>query len=413
MEPEHIILGIIIAIFVLHFIWEQTLHFLNRKKMSPEIPTELKGIYNEEQYAKQQAYQKENNRFGIILESISFVVILCMLLFGGFGYLDGIFRQVTDNFIGLPLLYLGSLLLVSQLVSLPFSWYDTFVIEQKYGFNRTTPAVFFLDFIKSLLLSLVLGGILLSLVLLFYQATGQWFWIFAWVIISGISVLFSLFYSEWIVPLFNKQKPLRSGELRQQIETFAWNLGFEIKNIYVIDGSKRSTKANAYFTGWGRKKRIVLYDTLIKELEPDEILGVLAHEMGHNNLKHIRQALIMSVVNTGITLFLLSLFLDSPLLAQSLGGDIPSFHLGLIAFSFLFAPISEITGLLFNYISRQNEYAADAYAAQKGKKDALISGLKKISTQSLSNLNPHPYVVFCLYSHPTLLQRIKKLRIKS
>ncbi len=406
---EKALLYFIIVIIVLNFTWEQILNFLNRTKMSPEIPKELVDIYDEDQYVRQQAYQKTNSRFGLISGGFSFVIILAMLLSGGFGYLDSLVRQITGNFILLPLIYIGILALAGLIISIPFAWYDTFVIEEKFGFNNSTKKLFITDILKQLMLTFIIGGVILTAILYFYKHTGSWFWIWTWIIISLFSVLMSMFYSQWIVPLFNKQRKLRSGELRQKIETFAWNAGFEFQDIYIMDGSKRSTKANAYFTGLGEKRRIVLYDTLIKDLEEDEILAVLAHEIGHFKKKHILQSLIISVISTGITLFILSLFLDSPILSHALGSDIPSFHLGLIGFSFLFAPITEIMGLITNYISRKNEYEADSFVKRFKLQNALISGLKKTATKSLSNLNPHPWYVFWHYSHPTLLERIRNL----
>ena len=269
--------------------------------------------------------------------------------------------------------------------------------------------VFILDKLKGLLLMIILGGALLTAILFIYEYFGEYFWLLAWIVVSAFSLLMTFFYSEWIVPLFNKQTPLEDGELRNAIQSFAQKAGFELKNIYVMDGSKRSTKANAYFTGFGKKKRIVLFDTLIKDLTTEEIVAVLAHEIGHYKKKHILFSLFFSILSTGITFFVLSLFLRNRQLAEALGGQIPSFHLGLIGFSLLFSPISEFTGLFFNIISRKNEYEADAYAASFGLGDALISGLKKLSVSSLSNLNPHPLVVFWYYSHPSLLQRIKRI----
>ncbi len=398
---------IIIVFVVLNFIWEQYLSYLNRKRMSPNIPDALQGIYDATQYATQQAYQKENSRFGLFSGTFSFFIILTLLLLGGFGWWDTFLRQYTEHFLWLPLLFFGTLTFVNQVIDTPFDWYDTFVIEEKFGFNKTTKKIFITDWIKGILLSAVIGGIILSAILWIYQYTGSWFWLLAWGVITGFSLLMSLFYSEWIVPLFNKQTPLEAGERREAIENFANKAGFKLTDIYVMDGSKRSTKANAYFTGMGKKKRIVLFDTLIAELETEEIVAVLAHEIGHYKKKHIWQSLILSTLTTGLTLFILSLFLNNIALTEALGGTIPSFHLGLIGFSFLFSPISELTGLFFNYLSRKNEYEADAYAAGFGLGDALISSLKKMSVKALSNLNPHPWVVFCHYSHPTLLQRME------
>jgi STE24 endopeptidase len=401
------LLYIIIAIIVLDFFREQYLDHLNRKMMNPVLPDKLKGIYNEEEYARQQAYSKENSKLGLISGTLSFIIILTMCCFGGFGRLDGLLRNITENFILLPLLYMLLLALASQLVGLPFSWYDTFVIEEKFGFNKSTRRLFIVDLVKGLLLSAVIGGGILALIICIYRHAGEWFWLLAWGVITAFSVVMNMFYSEWIVPLFNKQTPLEEGELRSEIEKFCRQAGFKLDNIYVMDGSKRSTKANAYFSGLGKKKRIILFDTLIRQLTTKEIVAVLAHEVGHYKKKHTLQALAMSILSTGISLFILSLFLDNPDLSKALGSDIPSFHLGLIGFSLLFTPVSVVTGLFFNIVSRKNEYQADAYAASFGLGEALGSGLKKISVKALSNLNPHPWFVFWYYSHPTLLQRLE------
>jgi STE24 endopeptidase len=390
-------------------VWGEILSYLNRKRMSTEIPAGLEGIYNQEEYARQQNYQKTNSRFGLISGGFSFLIILFVLGFGVLGGFDNYLREYVDNYLLLPLAFFGILFIVNEIIDFPFGWYATFTIEEKFGFNKSTPKLFIFDCLKGILLSALIGGILLAAILFIYQHTGEWFWLLAWLLVSGFSLLMSFFYSEWIVPLFNKQTPLEEGELRNAIELFAQKAGFELNNIYVMDGSKRSTKANAYFTGFGKKKRIVLFDTLIKELETEEIVAVLAHEIGHYKKKHIIQSVFLSIAGTGITFYILSLFLGNILLAEALGGKEASFHLGIIGFSFLFAPISEITGLFFNFLSRKNEYQADNYAVQFGLGDALVSGLKKLSVKSLSNLNPHPLVVFWHYSHPTLLQR--KLRI--
>lgn len=398
---------IIIIVFILNFAWEQFMSYLNRKRMSPHIPQELEGIYNPEEYARQQAYQKVNSRFGLISSGFSFVVVLIVLLFGLFGWLDDMLREYTVNFLLLPLLFFGILFIADQTIDLPFDWYAVFKIEERFGFNKLTHKLFISDFIKQILLSMAISTILLSAVLCIYEYTGKWFWLLAWLAVSGFSLLMTFFYSEWIVPLFNKQTPLEEGELRTAIESFAQKAGFGIKNIYVMDGSKRSTKANAYFTGFGRKKRIVLFDTLIKELETEEIVAVLAHEIGHYTKKHVYLSMIISVLTTGITFYILSLFLNNLSLAEALGGKVSSFHLGALGFALLVTPLSEILSLATNYLSRKNEYEADQFAVQFGLGDALVSGLKKISVKALSNLNPHPLVVFWYYSHPTLLQRIE------
>lgn len=403
---------LIIFITILDFAWTQYLAYRNRKRMSPEIPLQLQGIYDKKEYAKQQAYQRENSRFGLLSGSVSFVVILFILILQGFGWIDAEIRQYIENPLFVSLAFIGILFVANTFISLPFSYYDTFVIEKKYGFNKSTSKIFWMDQTKGLFLSVVLGGIILSALIWFYNNFGNYAWLYAWGLVTAFSLFMTLFYSNVIVPLFNKQTPLEEGELRNAIEDFSRKAGFDLTNIYVIDASKRSTKANAYFTGFGKKKRIVLYDTLINDLEIEEVVAVLAHEIGHYKKKHVLKSLITSILYTGAMLFILSFFLTSRQLAQALGSDIPSFHLGIIAFSVLFSPISLILGLAMNISSRKNEYEADDYAAQFGLSEALIGGLKKLSVKSLSNLNPDPLNVFIYYSHPTLLQRIENLSNK-
>jgi STE24 endopeptidase len=332
-----------------------------------------------------------------------------MLFLGGFHTVDGWARAITSHPVLQVLVFFGILGLASDLLNTPFNLYDTFVIEEKFGFNKTTVKTYLLDKVKGWLLGIVIGGGLLSLVVWFYQATGPYFWIWAWLLATVFTVFMAMFYSSLIVPLFNKQTLLEAGELRDAINAFSQNAGFKLDNIYVIDGSKRSTKANAYFTGLGPKKRIVLYDTLIKDLTVSEIVSVLAHEIGHYKKKHTLTAILTGIAQTGITLFVLSLFIGIPALSQALGAADPSFHMGLIAFGILYSPISLVAGLLMNYISRKNEYAADRYVRGHDRGADLVSALKKLSSNNLSNLTPHPAYVFFHYSHPTLLERIRKL----
>jgi len=400
---------LILLIVILDFVWTQYLAYRNRKRMSLVVPEQLKGVYDEEKYTQQQEYQKENSRFGLYSSFFSFMVILVILIFGLFGKFDLLLRNYISDPMFLTLSFLGIIYLANEIISIPFSYYSTFVIEKKFGFNNTTSKLFWLDILKGFILTIILGGIILTVVLWLFDNLGNNWWLYAWGVISGFSLVMTFLYSDIIVPLFNKQQPLEAGDLRNAIEDFAKKARFDLKNIYVMDASKRSTKANAYFTGFGSKKRIVLYDTLIKDLTTEEIVAVLAHEIGHYKKKHIIQHLIFSLLYTGAILFILSLFLDNQTLAVALGGSEPSFHLGLIAFSILFTPISLLLSIFTGISSRKNEYEADAYAAGFGLSDALISGLKKLSVDSLSNLNPDPWYVFFYYSHPTLLQRMKKM----
>ena len=407
---HEILFWIIIGIIVVDFIFEKYLDYLNTKTMSEVLPDELKGIYDEEKYRKQQAYQRENQRFGLLTSSFSFALTLAMFLFYGFAYVDNLAWGFTANAIVAALFFFGLIMFASDLLSMPFSVYDTFVIEEKYGFNKTTPKTFVLDTIKGWLLGAVIGGGLLALIIFIYQKTQNMFWIYAWILISTFTIFMAMFYSILIVPLFNKQTPLEEGELRDAIKNFADKVGFKLDNIFVINGSKRSTKANAYFTGFGAKKRIVLYDTLINDMETDELVAVLAHEIGHYKKKHVIQGLLISLVQTGIVLFIFSLLINNANLSKALGVDVPNFHIGLVAFGILYSPVSFVLGIFMNLLSRKNEFQADKFAALNFKSEALASALKKLSVKNLSNLTPHKTYVFFHYSHPTLLQRLERLK---
>jgi len=407
---HEIIFWVIIAIIVLDFLFEKYLDYLNTTKWSDTLPGEVKGIYDEEKYKKQQSYQRVNHKFGMLSGSFSFIVTLCMFLFYGFALVNSWAWGVTSNAILAAFIFFGILMFASDLLNTPFSIYGTFVIEEKYGFNKTTPKTFVLDKIKGWLIGALIGGGLLALIIFIYQKTQNMFWIYAWLVVSAFSIFMTMFYSNLIVPLFNKQTPLEEGELRSAINNFAKKVGFKLDNIFVIDGSKRSTKANAYFTGLGAKKRIVLYDTLINDLETDELVAVLAHEVGHNKKHHVTQGLIISLIQAGIILYIFSLLINNPDLSRALGVDEPNIHIGLIAFGILYSPVSFVLGIFMNILSRKNEYQADAFAATHHNPKALASALKKLSVTNLSNLTPHKAYVFFHYSHPTLLQRLAHLK---
>jgi STE24 endopeptidase len=404
------ILGLFLLILTGSFILERWLDLINMRHSVTELPTELKDVYDEKEYSRSQLYKKENTRFSFYSGTFSLLVMVAAILFGIFGMLDRYLAGRTDSYYLLVLMFFGILMLASDILTVPFDLWDTFKIEEKFGFNKTTPRTFVLDKLKGWLLMVIIGGGLLLLITWLYNVTGKYFWLLAWGAITLFSLIMNMFYSNLIVPLFNKQTPLEEGALRNAIESFATKVGYDLKNIYVIDGSKRSSKANAYFTGLGPKKRIVLYDTLINDLETDEIVAVLAHEIGHYKKKHSLTGMLLGIVQTGIMLYLFSLFVAVPELSQALGGEAASFHIGLIAFAILYAPLSMILGIFTNMISRKNEYQADAYAAEHFGAESLVSGLKKLSKNSLSNLTPHPLYVFFHYSHPPLLQRIRKMR---
>ncbi len=403
---------IIIGIIIFNFIFESVLDYLNFTRFDAPLPAEVKGLYEEDEYQKSQAYKKDKFKFGVLQSGFSVVLILVFLGINGFKVLNDLVYDFADNSIVASLMFFAILFFASFILNLPFSYYFTFTIEEAYGFNTTSKSLFWKDQLKSIALTLIFGGVLLTAILFFYNNAGSVFWWYTWILISLVSVILNMFYAKLIVPLFNKQTPLEKGELRSKIEAYATRMDFQLNSIYIIDGSKRSKKANAYFSGLGREKRVTLYDTLIEDLEDEEIVAVLAHEVGHYKKNHIVINLLMTTLILGFTLWLLSLFVSEPLLSQALGVDQPNFHIGLIAFSFLYAPLSLISGVFTNVLSRTFEYQADHYAKSTYDGYGLISALKKLSKKSLSNLTPHPAYVFFHYSHPPLEKRIHNLKKK-
>ncbi len=401
---------LLIGVLVFGYVLERILDKLNLSHTLPVLPEELSGIFDPEEYQKSQMYKRDNIHFSFLTSSIGLLVMLLLFFLGVFGWYDDLIAGISTSYIVHVLIFFGTFALLSDVLTTPFDLYNTFVLEERYGFNRTTVRTYILDKIKGWLIGAILGGGLLALITWIYMLTGKWFWLIALGLVTLVSLFLMMFYSNLIVPLFNKQKPLEEGSLRGKIEEFAAKAGFKLDNIYVMDGSKRSSKANAYFTGLGPKKRIVLFDTLIEDLEEEEIVAVLAHEVGHYKFKHTTTGLILGTMQTALTFYLFSLFVGVDSFAVALGGAEASFHLGLVAFGVLYAPISLLTGLGTNALSRHNEFQADNFAKEKYEADSLISSLKKLSKNNLSNLTPHPVYVFFHYSHPPLLQRIRSLK---
>ena len=413
MMNSEIIYYTILAFVLLGYFLDRILSYLNVKNWKEEIPDEMKGFYDADKYKKARSYELTSNKFALISSTFSLILILLVLFLNGFAIADSIVRSYTEHTYFLPLLFFGILFIISDLISLPFSIYSTFVIEEKYGFNKTTGLTFLTDKLKSYLVGIVLGGALLAGFIWFYTIAGEYFWLTAWIFFSLFSIFMVMFYTSLIVPLFNKLKPLDEGGLRSDIEAYCQKVGFKLSNLFVIDGSKRSSKSNAYFSGLGPKKKIVLYDTLIEKQEDQEIVAVLAHEIGHYKLKHTFWSIVISIFNTGIMLYILGLVIGSPLLGEALGVEKMSLHIGLIAFSLLYSPVSTLTGVFMNMLSRKNEFEADAYAAKTFSGEKLITALKKLSVDNLGNLHPHPAYVFVHHSHPPVLKRIEAIKKSS
>ena len=409
ISPQ-ILFNILIAIIILNFFKDSILDYLNSKYFDNEIPNIISDIYDKEKYLKSQEYKKTQYKFNRISSIYSLLILLFFFYFDGFLILDNYCRSLFDSELIISLSFFGIIYFGNDLLSIPFSIYHTFIIEEKFGFNKTTKKTYIIDKLKSWLLTILFGGGILSFIIFQFESIGQNFWIVAWIFISVLTLLINGLYAQIIVPLFNKQTKLEDGELKSEIEKYSKKVGFNLSNIFVIDGSKRSTKANAYFSGFGKQKRVTLYDTLINKLTKNQIVAVIAHEIGHYKKNHIIFNLLFSIIQSGIMLYILSLLIYMPIFSEALNIENHSFHIALITFSILYTPISEISSLIFNLFSRKFEYEADEYADKTFDGKYLIEALKVLTKDSLSNLTPHPKYVWWHYSHPTLLERINQLR---
>ena len=409
ISPQ-ILFNILIAIIILNFFKDSILDYLNSKYFDNKIPKIIGDIYDKEKYLKSQEYKKTQYKFNRISSTYSLLILLLFFYFDGFLILDNYCRSLFDSELIISLSFFGIIYFGNDLLSIPFSIYHTFIIEEKFGFNKTTKKTYIIDKLKSWLLTILFGGGILSFIILQFEYVGQNFWIVAWIFISVLTLLINGLYAQIIVPLLNKQTKLEDGELKSEIEKYSKKVGFNLSNIFVIDGSKRSTKANAYFSGFGKQKRVTLYDTLINKLTKNQIVAVIAHEIGHYKKNHIIFNLLFSIIQSGLMLYILSLLIYMPIFSEALNIENHSFHIALITFSILYTPISEISSLIFNLFSRKFEYEADEYADKSFDGKYLIEALKVLTKDSLSNLTPHPKYVWWHYSHPTQLERINQLR---
>ena len=409
MDSQSVLL-IFIGLTIFNFLFTTVLEYLNDKNWKESIPNDLEGFYDFNKYQKAKNYKIERGKISLLNSSISFVITLLMLFFFGFGLISEYAVSFSDSTIIQSCIFFMIFHLLTTFLGMPFSYYSTFFIEEKYGFNKTTLKTFIVDKIKGIFISSLFIIVLTSLaiVLIEYFSTGFWIWL--WIGLSLFMVFLNMFYADLIVPIFNKLTPLENGELRSKIESYSKKVGYSLKNIFVIDGSKRSTKANAFFSGLGPRKTIALFDTLIEKHTDEELVSVLAHEVGHFKKKHILISMFLTILQLGIMCYLFELCMNMEVIASSLGSSKMNFHIGIIAFSFLYSPIGLITGILMNILSRKNEYEADKFAKDTYNGNFLELALKKLSVDSLSNLYPHPLYVFVHYSHPPLLKRLARLK---
>ncbi len=408
MTYANLIYWVVIAVILVEAAWTFILSSLDAKASKNPIPNILGDVYDGESYRKQQEYFAAKTRFGRYSAGTSSLIELVLFGCGIYGLTAGMVQGVTDSLVLQTVLFVIVFSAVESIIELPFDWYSTFVLEEKFGFNRTTKKTFFGDAVKNVLLSLIMSGILYAGMAAIYEAIPDWFWIAAFTVMLLFTVILSYLFSDIIVPLFNKQTPLEEGELRDKILSFADKAGFKLKNVYVIDGSKRSTHSNAYFTGFGKRKRIVLYDTLIERLTTEEIVAVLAHEVGHYKKHHIIKGMLSGAISSLVSMYIMGLILSSDAVAQAAGASSAVFYINMYVFTMLWAPLNHMLDIISNSISRRNEFEADAFACSYGLGEYLASALKKLASENLSNLTPHPFVVKVSHSHPTLLERVTR-----
>lgn len=409
----NIYLVVILLILLGEYFLDLVVEILNVRSVNTRLPQEFQGYYDEDKYRQSQRYLKENTYFGMINKTVFTVIVLAFILTGGFNYVDKFARSFDFGYILTGLIFTGVLVLGTQILNVPFSIYHTFVIEEKYGFNRMTVKTFILDMLKSGALTMVIGGIVFSSILWFFEKTGGLAWVYCWAAVTLFQLFLIFIAPVVIMPLFNKFIPLEEGELKEAIETYAASENFKMKGLFKMDGSRRSNKSNAFFTGFGKYRRIVLFDTLIAKHTVGELVSVLAHEMGHYKKNHILKNIIAAIFTGGVMFFILSLFINNPGLFSAFRMEQVSIYAGLLFFGFLYSPINMFFSIAGSALSRKHEYQADEYAVTTYRNPTeMISALKKLSVDNLSNLTPHPLKVFLEYSHPPVLNRIQAIRGK-
>ena len=393
------------------YILEILVNILNLRALKPSLPNEFKDTFDEDKYIKSQEYTKTNTKFSFITSTFSLIVNLTFIFGGIYNYIDILVRNYGYDANLTGLLFFGFLFIINDILNIPFSLYKTFIIEEKFGFNKTTITTYLSDKLKGYFLSILIGGPVLYLILYFFSTYTSYGWLYVWMFLVSFSILMQPIFTTFIAPMFNKFTPLEDGPLLSRIKNYLKEVNFPVAKLEVIDGSKRSSHSNAYFSGIGKYKRIALFDTLLEQMNDDEILSIIAHEVGHYKLKHIYTGILLSALQSGIMLYILSIFINNSSLFEVFQMENLSVYASLVFFSMLYSPISMIIGIFFTMVSRKNEFSADAYSVKTAQlPDSLISGLKKLSKENLSNLTPHWLNVFLNYTHPPVLDRIVAIR---
>ena len=407
---ENLYYYIIVIAVIIEYLFSSFSSVLDIKNITPTIPSDFKKAYDQEKYILSQDYLKARTRFGLFSSTFSLILIMTVIHSDIFGFLDQFVRGQSDSYILQGLLFIGIIYFFQDIVSLPFSIYHTFVIEERFGFNKTTLNLFIIDKIKGYAIFIVLGSIVITPILYFFHVYGDIGWLIAWSILTAFMIAVQPLFVHVIAPMFNKFTPLEEGELRSAIEKYTAKVNFPLARIDIMDGSKRSAHSNAYFTGFGKSRRIAIFDTLVEKHSTNEIVSVVAHEVGHYKLKHVFQGTILGIIETGIMLFAFNLIMNDIFLFQVFGVSQLSVHAGIVFFSMLYAPVSMFTSIVTTAISRKNEYEADKYSYDTtNNREALVSMLIGLSANNLSHLTPHPLKVFLSYSHPPVIDRIKAI----
>jgi len=404
----------LVSILIVRYLLETLTDLLNISHFEPALPGEFREVYDSEKYSKSIRYQRDSTRFELLKNTFFIVVTVAFIVMGGFEWVDTFARGLNRGPILTGLVFAGLLSLGRGVLQLPFSLYDTFVIEERYGFNKTTWGVFVGDLLKGTLLGAILGGLMFGALIWFFDSAADRGWLYAWIALTAFQLLLTFIAPVVIMPIFNRFKPMEPGDLTRAIDDYTKAEHFSLQGVFTMDGSKRSTKANAFFTGFGRFRRLVLFDTLIERQSTEELVAVVAHEIGHFKLKHIQKSIILSIVSSGLLLFTFGLLLNRPELFEAFGMSQGSVYASLVLLSIVYSPILRVLGIFTHWLSRKHEFEADEYSRTTyGKPEQLVSALKKLSMDNLSHLTPHPLKVLLDYTHPPILRRIEAIRISA